>query len=253
MGAALFLFACGVQGPPVPPRVERPEAVKDLAVSQIGGTLLLTFSLPQLATDGERLSKPLEVRISRAIYPAGQSVAAGPPENLWTALQPEDVQRYLRNGKVNFPAKPSDQESAQWRGSTFAFSLTTLTRGLRRRAIESEPSNVARSKLLALPGPIEDLRIRPTEKALELSWSPPTTSEDSSLSPLTGYRVYRSRTGEPGSFELLAETMLPNYSDANFELDRPLFYKVRAVFKESDQVAESEDSAVVPITPRDVY
>jgi hypothetical protein len=254
VGGSLFFLACGVQGPPLPPRVERPEAVQDLGVSQIGRTLLLTFTPPQLATDGERLTKPLEVRILRAIHPSGQNAPGGSPQNLWTVLQAEDLARHTRNEKVTFPVPLSDQEFAQWRGATFVFSITTLTRGFRHRPVESSPSNSARATLLAVSGPVEDLRIKPGEKALELAWSPPSrdTTASESLEP-SGYRIFRSRTGEPGSYGLLAETESLNYSDPNFELNRPLYYKVRVVFKEAAQTAESEDSTVADITPRDVY
>jgi hypothetical protein len=250
----MFLIACGVQGPPRPPRIERPEAVQDLTVSQIGRTFLLTFTPPQLATDGERLTKPLEVRFFRAIHPSGQSAADGSPENPWIVLQPEDVQRYTRNERVAYPVHLSDPEFTQWQGATFAFSVSALTRGFRRRPVESGPSNKARATLLAVSGPVEDLRIKPEEKALELSWSPPSrgANEVGSLEP-SGYRVYRSRTGKPGSYELLGETTNLDYSDPDFELDRPVVYRVRAVFKDSAQVAESEDSPVAEITPRDVY
>lgn len=254
VGGTLFLLACGVQGPPQPPRVERPEAVKDLAVSQVGRTLLLTFTPPQLATDGERLTKSIEARLFRAIYPAGQNAAGGPPEDLWTVLQPEELARYTRNEKVTFPAQLSEQEFAQWRGATFAFSLTTLTRGFRRRPVESEPSNTVRAKLLAVSGPVEDFRIVPGERILELRWSPPRRGTNETKVPEpSGYRIYRSRTGDPGSYKLLGETASVSYADPDFEFDQPLFYKVRAVFRDADQVAESEDSAVAPMTPRDVY
>ncbi len=249
-----FILACGVQGPPQPPRVERPEAVKDLTVSQVGRTFLLTFTLPQLATDGERLTKSIEARLFRAIYPAGGNAAGGPPEDVWRVLKPEELAGHARNEKATFPARLSEQEVAQWRDATFAFSLTTLTRGFRRRPVESEPSNTVRARLLAVSGPVQDLRIIPGEKALELTWSPPRRSANEAKVPEpSGCRVYRSRSGEPGSYELLGETASMNYADPDFEFDRPLFYRVRAVFRDGDQVAESEDSAVVPITPRDVY
>jgi len=73
--ALCLLAACAAQGPPQPPRVERPEQITDLAVTQVGRTLDLSFTPPELAADGERLSKPLEIEIFRTVAPAGQKPA----------------------------------------------------------------------------------------------------------------------------------------------------------------------------------
>jgi len=43
------------------------------------------------------------------------------------------------------------------------------------------------------------------------------------------------------------------FYDEDFEFDHNYFYKVCARFKQSAQVAESDDSAVVEITPRDIF
>jgi len=251
---SLWLPSCGVQGPPRPPRVERPQPVKDLAVSQVGRALRLTFTLPQLTTDGERLSKPIEVRISRAVRPPGQNSATAPAEEPWKALQPDEVQRYARDGRLVYPVSLSEQEFTQWGGERLQFSVITLTRGFRHRPVESAPSNVAMLPLLGVSGPVKNLRVIPREKALDLTWSPPPRAANGAEAPEpSSYRVYRSRTGEAGSFELLGETASPNYADPDFEFDRPLFYKVRAVFRKNGQAAEGDDSTMAEITPRDVY
>src|SRR3989449_2048020 len=94
-GCALLLAACASQGPPRPPRIEKPERVTDLAVVQIGRALVLSFTPPALATDGERLSKPLEIQIFRSVTPPGQktvdALGAGQP---WTTLLGSDLARF---------------------------------------------------------------------------------------------------------------------------------------------------------------
>jgi fibronectin type 3 domain-containing protein len=72
-------------------------------------------------------------------------------------------------------------------------------------------------------------------------------------SGLAGYRVYKSATGKPGSFEPLEETRETRYQDHGFQFDQTYYYKVRAVFREGHQAAESEDSALVQFTPRDTF
>ena len=253
-GVLLFI-ACGVQGPPRPPRVEQPAPVTDLAIFQKGQTLELSFALPLLATDGERLTKPLEVQLFRAITPAGgdtPNTLAG--LSLWLALPAADLARYTQDEKVIFPVTLSQDEFREAQGATFAYAVRTLTWGFRRRPVQSEPSNVVHITLLDVPEPVKDLQVRATESALELSWSQPGRGlSGKPVSNLAGYRVYRSYTGKPGSFQLLGETHTPTYRDPQFEFERIYFYKVAAITREAGQVAESEDSPLAEITPRDVF
>ncbi len=227
----------------------------DLAVFQKGQTLELGFAVPLLATDGERLTKPLEVQIFRAVTPAGGDTPNTPAGlSLWLALPAEELARYTQGEKVIFPVTLSQDEFRQGQGATFAFAVRTLTRGFRRRPVQSEPSNVVHIALLDVAEPVKDLQVRATESALALSWSRPGRSlSGKPVSNLAGYRVYRSRTGKPGSFQLLAEPGAPSYRDAEFEFNRTYFYKVAAVTREAGRVAESEDSPLAEITPRDTF
>lgn len=253
--AVCFAPACGVQGPPLPPRVERPEAVKDLAVIQRGQEFLLTFSVPTLATDGERLTKPLEFEIFRSVTPprasAPATLAASTP---WKNLTADDVRHLTAGSKIIDAARLSDQEFHALQGSAFTFGVRGLTRGFRQRAVEGGISNLARAILLDVSGPIENLRVRATEKAVALEWSPPAqTLAGGPPSALTGYRVYRSGSGRKGSYSLLARTVAPLYRDAEFQFGHSYYYKVQAVFEGDHTVAESEESPPVEITPRDVF
>jgi hypothetical protein len=255
ISAALLLIACGVQGPPRPPRVEQPAPVTDLTVFQKGQSLELSFALPLLATDGERLSKPLEVEIFRLNGPAGNEASNTPAGlNLWLTLSAQDLARYQQGEKVFFPLTLSSEEFRQAERATCAFAVRTLTRGFRRRPVVSEPSNIVHTTVLDVPEPVKDLRVRATESALELSWSRPSRSlTGKPVSNLAGYRVYRSRTGKPGSFQLLSESTAPVYRDPNFEFGQTYSYKVAAVTREAERVAESEDSPLAEITPRDTF
>ncbi len=255
IGSAFFLLACGAQGPPLPPRVEQPERVKDLAVVQVGRTLELGFTPPLEATDGERLSKPLEVQVFRAITPPGQKPINLPvPSDPWVTLGADNLPRSALGKKIDYPTRLSEQEFSQSVGSTFTFAVRALTRGFRRRPVEGELSKVVGITLLDVSGPVQDLEIKSTEKSLELRWTVPVQSlGNRPLSNLSGYRVYRSKTGKPDSFQSLGETDSASYSDPDFAFDRTYFYKVRAAFKQNSYAAESEDSRVVEIAPHDTF
>ncbi len=241
---------------------------------QIGRRLEISFTPPADATDGERLTKPLEVQIFRRVTPPGQAKsrvptvrAQGSPtparreprraaatSGPWVSLQAAEVRNLARGQKIVYSDRLSDQQLTQSSGATLTFRVRSLTRGFRGRPIESEFSNAVEITVLDVSGPVEKLQVLPTEKALELRWSPPNqTRSERQVSELAGYHVYRSQTGKPDSFQLVGEASNLMFLDTHFEFGRTYFHKVRAVFKQDDQMAESEDSGVVEITPRDVF
>jgi len=143
---SFILLACAAQGPPRPPRIQRPERITDVSVAQVGRYIEISFTLPALAEDGERLTKPLEVEVFRSIVPAGQKPPTGEPElQPWTTLRASDLSRPTNDQKISYIAALSEQEFGQWEGATFTFELRALTRGFRRRPLESQPSSRSRA------------------------------------------------------------------------------------------------------------
>ncbi len=254
--AAICLFlSCGVQGPPLPPRVERPERITDLAVIQKGRAFDLSFTLPTKAADGERLTKPLEIEIYRTVTPRG-AAAAPLPESAAPAvvLKSADLPALTLDKKIIYPFQLSEQEYSSSLGAAYAFAVRGMTYGFRHRALEGQLSNVQRATLLDVSGRVEDLSVQPTEKAIELAWSPPALSlSGKPVAGLAGYRFYRSDSGKAGTFEQRGMAKEPAYSDSDFVFDHTYFYKVQAQFEGGHSTAESEESAVDEITPRDIF
>jgi len=255
--AALLLSGCAAQGPPRPPRIEKPQRVTDLAAAQVGRTIELSFTSPTLATDGEGLSKPLEVELFRDTAQAGQapsapsSPLAGPQP--WVIVKALDFSRYKQGEKIVYPYIFSQQEFARQLGASFTFTARGVTHGFRHRPIDGDLSNPATATLLDVSAPVEILGIQTTEHAIVLKWSPPTASlSGRPLHDVAGYRIFRSES-QTAPFELRGETASASYSDTDFQFEHPYFYKVRALFKSGAQVAESEDSKLLAITPRDTF
>jgi hypothetical protein len=251
-----FFAGCGVEAPPQPPRVETPAKVTDLRVIQIGGTYHFNFTLPVLASDGERLEKPVSVEIFRAVAPPGETPALPrTAANPWVTLSPDALARYARNDKVDYPWLLSGEDYRQWQNSAFAFSVVAFTRGFRGRTHESSLSNVVRTKLLDASAPVTNLTVQTTQAALRLSWaSPAETLTGRPASHLAAYRVYESRTGEePASFRLLAETKSSPYDDPNFQFGESYYFRVSAVSVVSGVRLESDSSAAIEVTPKDTF
>ncbi|HEX5412134.1 MAG TPA: hypothetical protein VFZ27_09745 [Terriglobia bacterium] len=244
-----------MQAPPEPPRIETPQQIKDLAATQVGPTLHITFTVPTLATDGELLTKPLQIDIFRNVSPPGGQAA--PPDvggNPWISLSSKQLPAYLRGGKVDYPLQYSPQEFKQEVGSTFAFLVIGLTHGFRGRPRRSEPSNITTTTLLDVAVPVPHLAVRPTQETLLLTWDTPAeTLTGGSASHLSGYRVYQSETGKPGTFKLLGAVHSSKFEDRSFHFGRHYYFRVSALTTVGNETAESQPSAPVSITPRDIF
>jgi hypothetical protein len=251
---AFWLCGCGVQGAPRPPRVEQPQRVTDLAVAQSSRTLTLRFTVPQLATDGERLTKPQEMEILRAIFPSTQPV---PPSSdalqPWIEVSAENFAKLAKDGRVAYPITLTQAEFLAQRGRTLLIAVRTLTRRWRGRAVESQLSSLVQMTLLDVPRSVEDLRVETTEHALDLSWNPPVDAlSGEPASGISAYRVYR-RSGRSGHFAKIGEASSTTFRDTDFEFGRTYAYKVAALMKIGSETAEGEESPAVEVTPRDTF
>ncbi len=236
-----------MQGPPLPPRLERPARITDLSLAQKGQAFVLRFTLPKVATDGLRLSKPLGIEFLRSVTPSVTTPAQAPSLAPWLTLSAKQVSKDTKGETLQYVARFQEAEFRRQLGSTFTFAVRGVTYGFRHHALEGELSNDARAELLPVSGPIEGLQVETTEKALVVRWNPPS----SGATP-AGYRVYR-RSPEQSDFELRGESSSPEYDDPDFRFGQTYTYRVTAVFKADHSVAESEDSEVASVTPRDTF
>jgi hypothetical protein len=247
-------LGCAAQSPPRPPRVQRPEAVKDLFATQIGTAAELRFTVPDTATDGQGLTRPLEIEIFRTLTRPGEKTALATNSAPIATLQGADLARHTSARKLEY-RDAFDRAGFQGLiGGTLMYQVRGLTRGFRGRPLESAPSNTARLRLLDVPQPPSGVAVEPTPSALQLRWSAPTeTVTGKAVGSVDRYRVYRSETGKPGSYQSIGESPETSFSDASFEFGRLYSYRVRALVSEAGETAASADSASVEIVPRDVF
>lgn len=252
---ASVIVGCGVQAPPLPPRVQVPQQIKDLHANQVGSTIRLSFNLPVLAIDGERLTKPVHINIFRTISSPGQKPAAPDTSGAaWLSLTPRELPRNIRAGKFDYPMQLSPQEFRQQQGYTFSFAVIAFTRGFRGHPRKSAPSNIAQAKLVDVTRPVTNLVVKTTQAALLLNWQKPAeTLTGAPPEHLTGYRVYQSSTGKVGTFQLLGKSATTHFDDKNFHFGRQYYFQVSAVTSADGTVAESEHSGSVGVKPRDVF
>jgi len=254
VSVAVMFGGCAAQSPPRPPRVQRPEAVSDLSVAQVGTSVELRFTVPDTATDGQSLTKPLEIVILRTVTRAGENPSPTMTSAPIATLQGADLAQYVPAGKLEYGDLFDHAEFQRLAGNTLTYQVRGLTRGFRNRTLESALSNAATVRLLDVPQPPSGLAVEPTASALQLRWSVPTeTATGKAVNSSTRYRVYRSETGKPGSYQSIGESPDAAFSDASFEFGHLYSYRVRALVTEAGETAESADSASVGIVPRDVF
>ena len=249
-----WLFGCGVQGTPHPPRLERPARITNVSVVQVGQSLEIHFTLPQQTTEGERLTKPLEVEILRAVAPQGTGLSKLPEPEIWTRLIRDEWLPYAKGNDVSYLARLTEREFQDWRGQTLVVGVRTLTRGFRHRPIESDPSNLVDVPIYDVSEALGGVQCVITEKAVEVQFPAPTRAlSGEAVHHLAGYRIFRSSTGQAGTFELLGEISTPPYLDKHFEFGKTYYYQVSAVFGLPGHLALSDPSPTLKVTPRDVF
>ncbi len=248
------LVACGVQGPPHPPRLERPARITNLSVVQVGQTLEFHFRVPQQTVEGERLTKPLEVEILRGVAPQGAGLSKLLEPQVWMRLTRNEWLPYARGDEVFYAAHLTNEEFRTGRGQSLVLAVRTLTRGFQHRPLESDPSNLVDVPVFDVSEPVGGISFLTTEKAVEVHFPPPARMlSGEPLRGLTGYRIYRNQTGERGSFLMIGETAASPYRDTQFEFGRAYFYQVRAVFGDPAHAAMSDASPPAKVVPRDVF
>ena len=243
-----------MQGTPHPPHLERPEKIANLTAIQIGQSLEFHFNIPQQTTDGERLTKPLELQFLRAITPLGKGLSKLPEPEVWMTLIHDEWSPYVHDNHISYFAHLTPQEFHDWKGRTVVVGVRCLTRGFRHRAVESDLSNLVDVPVFDVSEPVGSIKIVVTEKAVEIQFAPPaTTISGAPVRDLAGFRIFRSLTGRAGSYEKVGETAAPPFRDTQFEFGQTYFYQVRAVFGTPGRVAMSEASQALKVVPRDVF
>ncbi len=214
----------------------------------------MQFTLPLQTTEGERLTKPLEIEILRVTAPAAAGVSKLPEPEIWTRLTREEWAPYAKDHNVSYLAHLTAKEFHDWQGQTMVLAVRTLTRGFHHRPIESDSSNFVDVGIYDVSEPVENVRGVLTERAVEIQFSTPNrTLSDAPVHDLVGYRIYRSATGESGSFELLGETPASPYRDTHIEFGQTYYYQVRAACGAPGHPALSEASSVTKVVARDIF
>jgi hypothetical protein len=257
-------FGCGAPGEPTPPSPPIPNPVSDLKGVQVGDAVLLAFTLPTKSTLGLRLNEVPTLEVWR-----GSLRPDGTPDprsfHLVDTVPATILKSYIQEGNVSFPEPVQPEELRTRTGETVLYRVRTRV-SERKGSVDS---NQIAIDLYPVPQGIENLQAVVTERSIQLTWSPPTsTSAGAQLPPIQEYHVYRGELDASSTaaakkglrsvvwkFPLLqiGVTKEPAYEDASFDFDRNYAYVVRSVISEAGAPLESADSNPVILTAKDTF
>lgn len=227
---AMCLCGCGYMGETLPPALNRPERVQDIAAVQRGTNIAVQFSIPQVTTENLPLkkgSRDIELRIGP------------PPPGTFS------IDAWLRTAD-RVPMIPDDKPMANVTYPAAKYVGKTVFVAVNVHGPTGGRS-VGWSKLVAVHV-VQDL---PTPQALELSDAPDAVHlEWHAGAP--EFRVFRRPVPELDWMQI-ATSAKPSYTDNTIEYGKTYEYQVQSIEKTEDTYAESELSEVKTIKPVDKF
>ena len=265
---AWWAVGCASPGTPVPRHAIVPLAVNDLALHQVGDTVVVSFTLPATSTDVQPLPDVPAIEIYRN---SPQAAATAPKKRkntesakLVDTIPGAAVDQYRKNGRIEFPDKLDLAELKATQGTDLIYAVRTRL----SNAKPSADSNRAAIRVYMPPAAVQDLRLMLTETALVLNWS---SAEPPSSVPTEGvarFEIFRAEV-DPANAQaalanpadakllappaLLAQTAQTEYRDGSFQFGHTYLYAVRQVEHFGNESVESADSALAVITAKDIF
>ncbi len=221
------LSGCGYVGEPLPPLLNMPQAVVDLAAVQRDSQIIAHFTIPKLTTEG---------RVMREVH---WDLRAGEPGKgefrleQWAERAQSLGQAPAKNGvaEYKFSAQP-------WMGKDVV--LAARVRGHSGRF--SDWSKTVVLSIVQPPAIPHDLRAANVAEGVRLTWQGGGPA----------YRVLRRATDQPEA-TVAGDTTEPEFVDKQTEYGKAVRYQVEAIVKTNNGEVESELSNELTFVPKDEF
>ena len=273
-----MLTGCASPGEPTERKPLVPQAVTDLSVEQSGNTTILTFNLPDEATNGRSLDETPSIEVFRGLQPAaaaGPGNAAATKPSLLLTIPSGMVDRYSKGGHVRI----TDALQASDFGANPSVTAVYTVRTRVSPKADSADSNAVSLRLHPAADPIDDLKAEVTPSGVVLNWTPPQKTIAGAAMSVGPYRIYRAemapapssaastgpaKTPEaPGAgaeggkaqpeLVKIGETDAPPFSDMQAIFGATYQYSVRSMARYADGSIESADSNLAVVTPKATF
>jgi hypothetical protein len=152
---------CASPGPPHPPSLNLPEAVKDLTVERVGDQVTLHWTTPEKTTDHVAIKGPMTAEICRIL------VAPVPPPQVCTAVKKLPVQSGATQASDTLPQSLTSDPPALLAYRVQIFNASDRSAGLSVKAFAVAG---------APPPPVEQLQATPSRDGVLLKWQQKDTT-----------------------------------------------------------------------------
>jgi hypothetical protein len=265
----VFVAGCAAPGEPIERKPRAPTPVADLAATQHGNEVALTFTLPKESVDRRPLKQSPTIEIYRGFAPASSgaantNAAPNPAANptLLVTIPSAMVDQYDDRGHIRFVDSLKPEDFTQHPGAQALYIVRTRTSPKKTSA----DSNVSALRIEPAADAITDLQGLVTHQGVVLTWTPPRTTVIGVAPPIIGYRIYRQeavRASPPTqSVQVLksnntsvriGECVAPPFRDTQIEFGNTYVYTVRSVAQYPDLQIESLDSTFIDVTPQNTF
>src|SRR5580698_8609263 len=262
-----LLAGCGAPGEPVERKAPTPTAIPDLAATQQGDDVILTFTLPKESIEGRELKQPPAIEIFRDFQknpasPAPTSVPANP--TLLVTIPSAMVAQFDTRRQIRYEDALKPEDFTQHPDTQAVYIVRTRTSPKK----VSANSNAAIRQVAPSPEPIADLKAEITHQGVVLTCTPPQKTAVGPAPPIASYRIFRREMPQatapapangpqpprsPNSTVLIGESVAPPFRDIQIQFGKTYRYSVRSVAQYPDLQIESLDSPVIEVTPLDTF
>jgi len=267
--SAAFLAGCGAPGEPVERKAPTPTAVNDLAATQQGDDVILTFTLPKESVEGRELKQPPAIEIFRdfqPIPPAGAAPAAGAAVSkaptLLVTIPSAMVEQYDTRRQIRYADELRPDDFTQHPGAQAVYMVRTRTSPKK----VSANSNAVPLRVEPAADPITDLGAEVIHQGIILTWMPPQKTAVGTVAPIALYRIFRrevTQTTAPSPTPQASQSQklsvqigdcpAPPFRDTQIQFGKTYVYTVRSVVQYPDLQIESLDSPPITVSPLDTF
>jgi hypothetical protein len=271
---AAVLAGCGYAGEPKPPAQWRPERVTNLGAAQRGSKIEVTFILPQQTTEGLRIERPpdVELRIGTGPDPWDEAAWAANSERIpvpaWEPLpSPAEAAEAAaksigaaggsgarataaeRRRAVRQAVAATAAERRGWYSRNIgidaaAYTGKSVVIGVKvhgRKGRDDGWTFTTLDVLPPLPTP-QNITAADARNAVHLEWTGAAPQ----------FRVFRKRPADE-EWTQIGEAEQPAFDDPTAGYGSAWEYSVEAVQQAGEKRVESERSAPVTFTPKDLF
>src|SRR5580704_2799150 len=267
--AVALLIGCGAPGEPVERKAPIPTAVTDLAATQQGDNVILTFTLPKESVERRELKQPPAIEIFRDFQPlaAGStpsSVSAAVAPTLRLTIPSAMVDQFDTRRQIRYEDSLKPEDFTLHPDTQAVYIVRTRTSPKK----VSANSNAATLRVAPSPEPITDLKAEITHQGVILTWTPPQKTAVGPAPPIASYRIFRreipqatapapSNGAQPPHSQnpalQIGESTTPPFRDTQIQFGKTYRYSVRSVAQYPDLQIESLDSPAIEVTPLDTF